>query len=58
MAAYELVDCGSGEEAVSVASLHPMARVGAIEVRPVWEELLDPPEREHQGPPEESPGGP
>lgn len=39
MAAYELLDCGSLEEAVAFASSHPMAAAGTIEVRPVWEGL-------------------
>ena len=39
MAAYELLECADLEEAVSLASRHPMATAGAIEVRPVWEEL-------------------
>jgi hypothetical protein len=41
MAAYELLECADLEEAVSLASTHPMARAGTIEVRPVWEELAD-----------------
>jgi hypothetical protein len=39
MCAYELIECTSKEEAVAVASLHPMAKVATIEVRPVWDEL-------------------
>jgi hypothetical protein len=39
MAAYELLECGSLEEAVEAAAAHPMAAAGTIEVRPVWEEL-------------------
>lgn len=42
MAAYELLECANLEEAVSLASTHPMAKAGTIEVRPVWEELADP----------------
>ncbi len=41
MAAYELLECADLEEAVSLASTHPMARAGTIEVRAVWEELAD-----------------
>jgi len=40
MCAYELVECSSEEEAVEVASQHPMARAATIEVRPVWNELV------------------
>ena len=42
MAAYELLECVDVEEAVSLASTHPMAAAGTIEVRPVWEELAEP----------------
>ena len=41
MAAYELLDCADLDEAVGLASTHPMAAAGTIEVRPVWEELAD-----------------
>ena len=41
MAAYELVECASLEEAVVLASKHPMAAAGTIEVRPVWEDLAE-----------------
>jgi len=40
MCAYELIECGSIEEAVEVASKHPMAKAATIEVRPVWDELV------------------
>lgn len=40
MCAYELVECSSEEEAIEVASKHPMARAATIEVRPVWNELV------------------
>lgn len=39
MCAYELIECASQEEAVEVASRHPMAKAATIEVRPVWHEL-------------------
>jgi hypothetical protein len=42
MAAYELLDCAGLEEAVGLASTHPMAAAGTIEVRPVWGELSRP----------------
>jgi len=41
-AAYELLECGSREEAVEAAGAHPMAAAGTIEVRPVWEEMAGP----------------
>jgi hypothetical protein len=42
MAAYELLDCADLDEAIGLASSHPMAAAGTIEVRPVWEELSGP----------------
>ena len=39
MAAYELIECASMDEAIRVASLHPMARAATVEVRPIWAEL-------------------
>ena len=40
IAAYELIECGNYDEAVDVASTHPMARFAVIEVRPVKNDLL------------------
>jgi hypothetical protein len=37
--AYELVECASLEQAIEVASEHPMAAAATIEVRPIWAEL-------------------
>jgi hypothetical protein len=42
MCAYELIECESLEEAVGVASVHPMAKVATIEVRPIWADLAEP----------------
>jgi hypothetical protein len=39
MAAFELIECGDLEEAVEIASSHPMAAAATIEIRPVWPEL-------------------
>jgi hypothetical protein len=33
---YDLIECAGLDEAVEIASKHPMAKYGAIEVRPVW----------------------
>ena len=33
---YDILECDSLEEAVQVASAHPVARFGKIEVRAVW----------------------
>lgn len=40
VAAYELIECASLEEAIGVASQHPMAKVATIEVRPIWADLV------------------
>jgi hypothetical protein len=33
---FDLLECGSLEEAVEIAASHPLASVGTIEVRPLW----------------------
>jgi hypothetical protein len=33
---FDLLECGSLEEAVEIAASHPMAEAGTIEVRPLW----------------------
>src|ERR671912_2087351 len=33
---FDIVECGSLEEAVEIASEHPIAQMGTIEVRPLW----------------------
>jgi hypothetical protein len=33
---FDLIECGSLEEAVEIAAGHPVAKVGTIEVRPLW----------------------
>jgi hypothetical protein len=33
---FDLIECGSLEEAVEIASQHPIAQMGTIEVRPLW----------------------
>ena len=39
IAAYELIECASLEEAIDAASRHPMAKAATIEVRPIWADL-------------------
>jgi hypothetical protein len=34
---YDLLECADLDEALEVAAKHPMAKLGAIEVRPVWQ---------------------
>jgi hypothetical protein len=37
MGGYNLIECAGLDEAIEVASRHPVARYGTIEVRPIWE---------------------
>ena len=39
MCGYELIECKDLNEAVRLASKHPMAEAATIEVRPVWAQL-------------------
>jgi hypothetical protein len=38
IAGFDILECASLDEAIEVASKHPIARTGAVEVRPFWEE--------------------
>jgi hypothetical protein len=38
IAGYDLIECEDLDEAIEVASRHPVARFGSIEVRPLWVE--------------------
>jgi hypothetical protein len=33
---FDILECGSLEEAVEIAAAHPIAQFGTIEVRPLW----------------------
>lgn len=33
---FDIIECGSFEEALEIAAAHPVAQVGTIEVRPLW----------------------
>jgi hypothetical protein len=33
---FDLLECGSLDEAVEIAASHPIAQMGTIEVRPLW----------------------
>jgi hypothetical protein len=35
---FDIIDCKDLDEAIDVASRHPVARFGTIEVRPFWTE--------------------
>jgi hypothetical protein len=37
IAGYDILECADLDEAVEVASRHPVAKFGAIELRPVWQ---------------------
>ena len=36
IAGFDLLTCADLDDAIDIASLHPMARFGQIEIRPVW----------------------
>jgi hypothetical protein len=38
IAGYDVIECADLEEAVEVASKHPVAAFGTVEVRPFWQE--------------------
>lgn len=38
MGGFDVIECADLDEAIEVASKHPMARFGMIEVRPFWTE--------------------
>jgi hypothetical protein len=35
---FDVIECASMDDAIEVASRHPVARTGGIEVRPYWQE--------------------
>lgn len=36
IAGYDTIECANLDEAIEIASKHPMAKFGKIEIRPVW----------------------
>ena len=38
VAGYDVIDCADLDEAIEIASRHPTASIGTIEVRPFWEQ--------------------
>jgi hypothetical protein len=38
MGGFDIIECTDLDEAIEVASKHPMARFGLVEVRPFWTE--------------------
>lgn len=51
IAGFDVLDCRDLDEAIEVASRHPMARFGRIELRPMWPFDVDedPTAREERG---------
>ncbi len=45
IAGYDVLECADLDEAIDYVSRHPMARFGAIELRPVWPLEPEPDER-------------
>jgi hypothetical protein len=38
MGGYDLIECKDLDEAIEIASKHPVARFGSVEIRPFWTE--------------------
>ena len=38
VAGYDVIDCADLDEAIEIASRHPTASIGTIEVRPFWDD--------------------
>jgi hypothetical protein len=38
IAGYDILECANLDEAIEIASKHPVARFGTLEVRPFWTE--------------------
>lgn len=36
IAGYDIIECADLDEAIDIAAKHPVAKFGAIELRPVW----------------------
>jgi hypothetical protein len=41
IAGFDILECRDLDEAIEVASKHPMARFGTLELRPFWPLVLD-----------------
>lgn len=35
-AGFDVIDCADLDEAIEVASMHPVAKFGTVEIRPFW----------------------
>jgi hypothetical protein len=38
VAGYDVIDCAGLDEAIEIASRHPTASIGTVEVRPFWDD--------------------
>jgi hypothetical protein len=38
IAGYDIIDCSDLDEAIEIASKHPCAGLGTVEVRPLWDQ--------------------
>ena len=38
IAGFDVLECADLDEAIEVASRHPVARIGTVELRPFWQE--------------------
>jgi hypothetical protein len=38
IAGFDIIECADLDEAIDIASRHPVARFGSVEVRPFWTE--------------------
>jgi hypothetical protein len=38
VAGFDIIDCADLDEAIEIASKHPCAGLGTVEVRPLWQQ--------------------
>ena len=38
VAGYDVIECADLDEAIEIASKHPVAGIGTVEVRPLWQQ--------------------
>jgi len=36
IAGYDVIECETEDQAIEIAGLHPVAKFGSVEVRPLW----------------------
>lgn len=37
IAGYDIIECAHLDEAIEIAAKHPIANLGTVEIRPIWE---------------------